>query len=133
MLLFVYENFYFTASFNFLYERLLKLMSWHGFSLKLRCTSDFFQVPTLPNQKDTFHCTIRAETLKVYSLLIKLTGGWGNSCNLTNFNTISLVVLLSIPFLRKNNIRFIICTTPPMSYSNSLPASTSMTSQVTCP
>ena len=32
--------------------------------------------------------------------------GWGNSCYLINFATISLVVLLTIPyFLQKNNIR----------------------------
>ena len=66
------------------------------------------------------------------------TGGWGNSCYLINFATISLVVLLTIPyFLQKNNIRFNIyiyaTATTPRSYSNSFPASTSMTSQVTRP
>ena len=35
------------------------------------------------------------------------SGGWGNSCYLINFATISLVVLLTIPyFLQKNTIRF---------------------------
>ena len=36
-----------------------------------------------------------------------VSGGWGNSCYLINFATISLVVLLTFPyFLQKNNIRF---------------------------
>ena len=66
------------------------------------------------------------------------TGGWGNSCYLINFATISLVVLLTIPyFLQKNNILYNIyryaTATTPTSYSNSFPASTSMTSQVTRP
>ena len=35
-------------------------------------------------------------------------GGWGNSCYLINFATISLVVLLTIPyFLQKKYIRFL--------------------------
>ena len=45
--------------------------------------------------------------LVTVNFLFGLPGGWGNSCYLINFATISLVVLLTIPyFLQKNNIRF---------------------------
>ena len=45
----------------------VEVLAWFLVKITLHNRIFFFQLATLPNQKDTFHCT-PAETLTVYSL-----------------------------------------------------------------